>query len=41
MGLLLGLLPFADANAQGISYQGDHALLNRISAETNLTTPPS
>jgi len=36
MGLLLGLLELADAKAQGISYQGDDALLDRIGAETNL-----
>ena len=41
MGLLLGLLELADAKTQGISYQGDAALLDRIGAETNLTAPPS
>jgi DNA-binding HxlR family transcriptional regulator len=41
MGLLLGLLPLADAKAQGIGYHGDRALLDRIGAETNLTAPPS
>lgn len=40
MGLLLGLLQLADANAQGISYQGDDALLDRIGAETKLTPSP-
>jgi DNA-binding HxlR family transcriptional regulator len=40
MGLLLGLLPLADAKAQGISYQGNDALLDRIGAETNLTASP-
>jgi DNA-binding HxlR family transcriptional regulator len=30
MGLLLGLIGLADANARGVSYQGDPALLNRI-----------
>jgi DNA-binding HxlR family transcriptional regulator len=39
MGLLLGLLPLADAKAQGISYQGDHALLNRIGAVRSTTRP--
>jgi DNA-binding HxlR family transcriptional regulator len=41
MGVLLGLLTLADAKAQGISYQGDDALLDRIGAETNLTASPS
>jgi DNA-binding HxlR family transcriptional regulator len=41
MGLLLGILDLADAKAQGISYQGDDALLDRIDAETNLTASPS
>ena len=41
MGLLLGLLELADAKAQGISYQGDDALLDRIGAETNVTASPS
>ena len=41
MGLLLGLLELADAETQGVSYQGDDALLDRIGAETNLTALPS
>jgi DNA-binding HxlR family transcriptional regulator len=41
MGLLLGVLELADAKTQGISYQGDDALLDRIGAETNLTPAPS
>jgi DNA-binding HxlR family transcriptional regulator len=41
MGLLLGLLQLADAKAQGITYQGDDALLDRIGTETNLTPSPS
>jgi len=41
MGLLLGLLELADAKAQGISYQGDDALLDRIGAETNPAASPS
>jgi hypothetical protein len=41
MGLLLGLLELADAKANGISYQGDDALLDRIGAETSLTAWPS
>jgi DNA-binding HxlR family transcriptional regulator len=41
MGLLLGLLELADAKAQGVSYQGDDELLDRIGAETNLTASPS
>lgn len=41
MGLLLGLLELADAKAQGITYQGDDALLDRIGAETNVTASPS
>jgi DNA-binding HxlR family transcriptional regulator len=33
LGLLLGLLGFADAKAQGIDYQGDSAILDRIGAQ--------
>jgi DNA-binding HxlR family transcriptional regulator len=40
MGLLLGLLELADANAQGLSYQGDPTILDRIGTETNLTASP-
>lgn len=40
MGLLLGLLELTDAKTQGISYQGDDALLDRIGAETKLTASP-
>ena len=31
MGLLLGLLPLADAKASGVGYQGDAAILDRLS----------
>jgi DNA-binding HxlR family transcriptional regulator len=41
MGLLLGLLKLADAEAHGVSYQGDPTILDRIGAEINLTTSPS
>ena len=34
LGLLLGLLGAADAKAQGVDYQGDPAILDRISAQT-------
>jgi DNA-binding HxlR family transcriptional regulator len=33
MGLLLGLLQLADAQAMGITYQGDPTILDRISGE--------
>jgi DNA-binding HxlR family transcriptional regulator len=39
LGLLLGLLSPADAKANGIDYQGDVAILDRISAQTTLTLP--
>jgi DNA-binding HxlR family transcriptional regulator len=41
MALLLGFLELAEAKAQGISYEGDDALLDRIGAQTNLTASPS
>lgn len=37
LGLLLGLLPQADAIANGVDYQGDPAILDRIGPKT--TTP--
>jgi DNA-binding HxlR family transcriptional regulator len=36
MGLLLGLLELADAEARGVTYQGEPAILDRIAADTNL-----
>jgi hypothetical protein len=41
MGLLLGMLQPADAKANGIDYQGDAAILDRIGAQTTPTAPPS
>ena len=41
MGLLLGLLGPADAKANGVDYQGDRAILDRIGAPTTRVTPPS
>jgi hypothetical protein len=41
IGLLLGLLPRADANANGVDYQGDPTILDRIGPQTTPTTPPS
>jgi DNA-binding HxlR family transcriptional regulator len=38
LGLLLGLHQIADAEAQGVTYQGDPALLDRIGADAALTT---
>ena len=35
MGLLLGLLQLPDAQARGVSYQGDPTILDRIGAETD------
>ena len=32
LGLLLGLLELADANANGVNYQGDPTILDRIVA---------
>jgi hypothetical protein len=39
LGLLLGLHTPADAEAQGITYQGDPALLDRIDAHLLPTAP--
>jgi DNA-binding HxlR family transcriptional regulator len=41
LGLLLGLLQPADAKANGIDYQGDPTILDRIGAQTTATGPPS
>jgi hypothetical protein len=41
LGLLLGLLGPADAKENGIDYQGDPTILDRISAQTALAPPPS
>jgi DNA-binding HxlR family transcriptional regulator len=41
LGLLLGLLELAQAEAGGVSYQGDPAVLDRISAQTALDAQPS
>jgi DNA-binding HxlR family transcriptional regulator len=41
LGLLLGLLALDDAKANGISYRGDPAILDRIRAPTTTTAPPS
>jgi DNA-binding HxlR family transcriptional regulator len=41
LGLLLGLLQPADAKANGVDYQGDSAILDRIGAHTVLDAPPS
>jgi DNA-binding HxlR family transcriptional regulator len=37
MGLLLGLLELADAEANGVTYHGDPAILDRIAAHRTLT----
>jgi len=37
MGLLLGLLELPDANASGVDYQGDPAILDRIGAQRTPT----
>ncbi len=34
MGLLLGVLQPADAKANGVDYQGDPTILDRLSAQT-------
>jgi DNA-binding HxlR family transcriptional regulator len=39
LGLLLGLHELADAEAQGVTYQGDPGLLDRIGAEALATAP--
>lgn len=40
MGLFLGLLELGDATANGVSYQGDAGLLERIGAEFTPAAPP-
>src|SRR4051812_17347759 len=39
LGLLLGVHQLADAEAQGVTYRGDPALLDRIGADAAPTTP--
>jgi DNA-binding HxlR family transcriptional regulator len=39
MGLLLGLLELADANASGISFQGDPTILDRIGGQITSAAP--
>jgi hypothetical protein len=34
MGLLLGLLPIADAKANGLDYRGNPSILDRLGAQT-------
>ena len=41
LGLLLGLLELADAKANGVDYQGDPAILDRIGAKTAPSAQPS
>jgi DNA-binding HxlR family transcriptional regulator len=41
LGLLLGLLARADADANGVDYEGDPTILDRIGPQTRPTTPPS
>jgi DNA-binding HxlR family transcriptional regulator len=41
MGVLLGLLELADAQAGGITYQGDPAILERIGASITPSAAPS
>jgi DNA-binding HxlR family transcriptional regulator len=41
MGLLLGLLDAADAEARGVTFQGDPAILDRIGANITPATAPS
>jgi DNA-binding HxlR family transcriptional regulator len=41
MGLLFGLLNLADANASGVSIQGDRAILERFGAHITPTLAPS
>jgi DNA-binding HxlR family transcriptional regulator len=41
LGLLLGRLELADAKADGVSYQGDPAVLNRLGAHTVPDPAPS
>jgi DNA-binding HxlR family transcriptional regulator len=39
MGLMLGLLQAGEAKANGIDYQGDPSILDRIGAQTTATAP--
>jgi hypothetical protein len=41
MGLLLGLVELADAEASGVTYQGDPAILDRIGASLTPGATPS
>jgi DNA-binding HxlR family transcriptional regulator len=41
LGLLLGLLQRADAKANGVDFQGDPTILDRIGAQMTPTAPPS
>jgi DNA-binding HxlR family transcriptional regulator len=41
LGLLLGILQSADAKANGIDYEGDPTILDRIGAQTTPTAAPS
>jgi DNA-binding HxlR family transcriptional regulator len=41
MGLLLGLLDVADADARGVTFQGDLAILDRIGANITPAAAPS
>jgi DNA-binding HxlR family transcriptional regulator len=41
LGLLLGLLQPGDAKANGVDYEGDPTILDRIGAQTTPTAPPS
>jgi DNA-binding HxlR family transcriptional regulator len=41
MGLLLGRLELADANARGVTFQGDPTILDRIGTHTTPTAAPS
>jgi DNA-binding HxlR family transcriptional regulator len=41
LGLLLGLLRRADAKANGVDYQGDRTVLDRIGAQPTAIAPPS
>ena len=41
MGLLLGLLDVADADARGVTFQGDPAILDRIGANITPAAAPS
>jgi hypothetical protein len=41
MGLLLGLLDVAGAEARGVTFQGDPAILGRIGANMTPAAAPS